>query len=142
MLHTFDARFLSVTINGVPVSTGFAEGDVLTIPSAELYTTRVGIGGTHVRSRNADDGEPWTLKVMQSSKANDVLMAQLQIDNTTGRGTFAFQFFDGNSGSSGFSATAYIKSRPEFAFGTESGDVDWEIVLPDSVVDIKGMPGI
>lgn len=125
---TYDPKRVIVTANGIPL-TGFAEGDSITIErvTPERVTSKVGIDGESCRAIVNDLRGRVKLRLMHSSMSNPILDAYAKADRATGRGAFALNVTDLNSGSNYTMPRAWIAQMPPVAFGNEVGVREWTI---------------
>ena len=131
---TYDADQVSVTVAGILIDSGFADGEFLRIEQeTDDYSDVVGTDGEVTRSRSNDRRATVTLLLMQSSDANDKLSALSALDNSSpnGAGVGAFLVRD-RSGRSMYSAEhCWISKPPNVGFDREAGSREWTLRLAD-----------
>lgn len=138
-MATYDLEQTSITINGVPV-VGLDPDTGITYQANELWSTSAGTHGAWTRSRAYGEISTVELGLMDESNGNALLSEYLKVDSVTGRGTFNFVHYDGNSGTVIQSSEAFILSEPELAYTSEAGGRTWTIALPNVKKDIKAIP--
>lgn len=137
-MATFDLEQVSLTINGIPV-TGLSPDDGISLPESPLWNTASGTHGAWIRTKAFGEVPQIQITLMRSSLGNDMLSEHLKLDKNTGRNTFAFQLFDGNSGTSVFSARAFVVSTPEMTAVADPTGITWTIALPNVKTELKGI---
>jgi len=130
---TYDPSQVICTIGGV-IITGFSDGDaVIARRSEDMYFTRVGTDGGVARSRNANKMGEFEFKLLQTSKANDLLSSLLAIDNlnSDGLSIVPIGVLDGSGRSLAAATQCWIKSVPEATFGQQVSERIWIFTAAD-----------
>lgn len=138
-LKSYDIRKLVPLINGIPVQ-GLGSGSPISIEFPESWTTQIGAGGAHTRSRNNDSSADLTLSLQQTSLTNQQLNILAELDNLTGNSTFAFLLKDTLGNDLLFAPQAYVTQRPAMSYGKDSGDREWTIKLCNVTGAALGTP--
>lgn len=138
-MATYDLEQTSITINGVPV-VGLDPEAGISYPANELWVTNTGTHRSWTRSRSYGEMATVELSLMDESNGNALLSEYLKMDSVTGRGTFNFVHYDGNSGTVIQSSEAFILSEPELSYTSDAGGRTWTIALPNVKKDIKALP--
>ena len=138
-MATYDLEQTSITLNGVPI-VGLDTDVGITYQGSEMWTTSAGTHGSWTRSRAYGEVPTVELGLMDESNGNALLSEYLKVDGVTGRGTFNYVHYDGNSGTVIQSSEAFILSEPELAYTAEAGGRTWTIALPNVKKDIKALP--
>ena len=116
----------ALTLGGLDVSQGMADGDFFTCePASESHTSKAGADGSVAIAKNLDPRANAKVTTLQTSSANALLAA------FHARGAVVpFEMRDLGTGSLVVSSpTAKIKKWPAVARGKEVGQVEWEIEL-------------
>lgn len=130
---TYAAKDVVLTIAGVVVDGG-SDSDFVSIEMTEdMYTITVGLNGQAVRSRSNNRSSRWTVTVMQTSIANQVLQAAYLADEASGRGVFPISLYDPSCGETIFGAEAWIVRAPTKSFGKEAGSREWLIDVANTI---------
>jgi len=114
-------------IFGIQEIEGFAEGDdVVSIEyDADQFVKVVGAKGDVTRTQTADSSSTMTIKLLQTSKSNAILMAQFNIDRETGSGVLPFIVNDKETGESHIVNNAWIMKPPPIVRGANPNTMDW-----------------
>lgn len=116
----------ALTLGGLDVSAGLADGDYFTCePASESHTSKAGADGSVAIAVNLDTRANAKIVTLQTSSANAILGA------FHARGAVVpFEMRDLVTGSLVVSSpTARIKKWPAAARGKEIGQLEWEIEL-------------
>lgn len=140
-MATYDIEQVSMTVNGVPI-TGIDPSSGLELDAEEIWQTITGTHGSWTRSRVYGDVPTIDVALMQESNGNAVFSEYKNLDKATGRGTFSFQIYNGNSGTVVRSSAAFVASSPAATFAGEAGSITWTIAIPNAVRDIRPIPAI
>lgn len=134
-VKTYDPASVSIVAFGIPIS-GYADGSFVSVERNEdSFTLQVGTDGESCRSKSNNKSGRVTVTLLQSSISNDLLSAQLALDELSpnGDGIGPFLMKD-NSGRSLFAAEkAWIVKPPAAAFSRESESREWVIESADLV---------
>lgn len=137
-VKTYDAKFVIITFNGVPI-TGFADGTFVSVaPSSDMYTKVVGADGAVARSRSNDDTAEVTITLMQTSLSNDFLSTQMLLDRTLNAGKGALQIKDLQGTSLHFFQNAWIKSKPTIEYAKDMSDRVWVFDTGQADIEVIG----
>lgn len=138
-VKTYDAKYVIVIFNGVPI-TGFADGTFISVaPSSDLYTKVVGADGNVSRSRSNDDTAEVTITLAQTSLSNDFLTTQMLLDKTLNAGKGSLQIKDLLGTSLHFFLSAWVKSKPNTEYAKDLTDRVW--VFDTGQADIETIGG-
>ena len=117
-------------IFGPVIIDGFAEGDACTIePDAPHFTKYVGADGKVTRAKSLNRCTKLTVRLAQSSAANDQFSVLLNADvlAPNGAGVVPLAIID-RAGRSVFAAAhAWISESPSVAFSNEVREREWVI---------------
>lgn len=93
-LSTYSAEDNIFVFNGIPAS-ATADGEFLKVSrNNDSFTLTVGADGSPARAANADKSGTFVLTLLQTSPMNDILSAQLALDELTKSATSAAQVTD------------------------------------------------
>jgi hypothetical protein len=124
---TYDFSKYSVIVGGLMLS-GFSDGDAATAKRDEdLQTKKVGIDGAVAFSRSANKSGEISIKLLQTSAANEMLSELFAIDNLVMDGLLdvPIAIVDGLGTSIVSASQCRLKSIPEFTRGKEVGENEW-----------------
>lgn len=133
-LKIYDANEVTVIVAGIPIDSGFGDGEFLRIEQdSDDFTDVVGTDGEVTRSKTNDRRATVTLILMQSSSGNAVLSALNLLDKKAGGGAGVGPFLvRDKQGTSLYSASkSWIAKPPDVSFGREAGPREWKIRLAD-----------
>lgn len=139
-IYNYNADEVTVSVCGIPITGGYADGDFLTIePSEDGFTEVVGTSGEVTRSKTFNRTATITLRLMQTSETNALLGALHETDlaapNGAGVGAFAVR---DTGGFALFTAeNCWIKRRPTSNFGREGQAREW-VFMVDKLVAVGG----
>lgn len=129
-MKIYDANEVSIVIAGIPIDSGFADGEFIRIEQdSDDFTDVVGTDGEVTRSKTNDRRATVTLLLMQSSGGNAVLSALNLLDKKAGGGAGVGPFMvRDKQGTSLYSASkCWIAKPPNVSFGKEAGPREWKI---------------
>lgn len=130
---TYDPRRNIITF-GAKQLTGMAEDDMITIkPLGDGAQQFVGADGEVARSLDPNMTYEVTVSLSTASKSNDYLSAIYNMDRQTGNGILPLMVKD-LSGTTKFSANAYIVNMPETTRGRKVASQNW-VFNTDQVKD-------
>lgn len=120
----------SVTVCGVLVEGGFADGDMVTIvPESDAFITKVGATGAVTRIKTNNKLCTITLRLMQASIYNTILSALHQLDilvpNGAGVGPTIIKDLSGTS--LYFFSKSWIAKAPDVTRGMDDNAMEWKI---------------
>jgi len=130
---SYDPSQVIVTVGGIILS-GFSDGDsIIARRSEDMYFTRVGTDGGVARARNANKTGEFEFKLLQTSKANDLLSDLVATDNLSNDGipVVPISVVDGSGRSLAAATQCWIKTIPEASFGKEIGERSWVFSAAD-----------
>lgn len=128
-MRTYDFKAVSVSFAGITLQ-GFAESDGVAIDNeSDAYSDVIGIDGETTRARTNDDRANVTIRLMQSSSANDQLSALHALDKLTpnGAGIGTFNCKDTNGTSLYNGEAAWIQKPPPVVFDRGVKEREWKI---------------
>jgi len=122
----FSFKNLNV-IYGIDEIEGFADGDdVVTIElDNDQFAKIVGAKGDVTRTQTTDNSCTITIKLLQTSKSNAVLMALYNTDRETGAGVLPLIINDKETGESHVVNNAWIMKAPNIVRGGNPNTMDW-----------------
>lgn len=129
-VKVYDADQVSLTIAGIPISSGYADGVFLEIEQmAEDFTTKVGTDGEVTRSKTNDARVKVKIHLMQSSDGNSLLSVVNTLDKQTpnGGGIGPLLIKDLQGTSLYACAKSWISKPPDAAFDREASERVWEV---------------
>ena len=126
--YNFDAKEVSVVINGMFPIHGFADGTFIEVSfENSLFNTSSDIHGNITRVRVNKDEATITLNLSQVSSSNDTLSAFYEADRLNGSGVFSIVIKDNNSNTLFTSLAAYIHQTPKISFSNDTQVREWTI---------------
>lgn len=128
-MRTYDFKAVSVSFANITLQ-GFAESDGVTIDNeSDAYGDVQGVDGETTRFRTNDDRANVTIRLMQSSSANDQLSALHALDKLTpnGAGIGTFNVKDTNGTSLYNGENAWIQKAPQAVFDRSAKEREWKI---------------
>jgi hypothetical protein len=126
----YDADQVSITLNGIPIDSGFADGEFLRIEQeSDAFTDVAGTDGEVTRSKTRDNRATITILLMQSSSGNALLTALLEVDKSTpgGAGVGVFQARDRQGTSIHLAAECWISKAPDVSYDREATPREWTL---------------
>lgn len=126
----YDADQVSITIAGVPIIAGFADGEFLRIErETEAFSDVVGTDGEVTRSKSNDDRATITVILMQTADSNDLLAALHRNDKRTpgGAGVGRTLIEDLNGRALYEARKSWIMTSPDASFDREATSREWAI---------------
>lgn len=117
----------AAVIFGVEELVGYGEGDdVVNIdPEAEQFTDLAGAKGDVTRTQSSDNRCTVTVKLLQTSSSNKVLMAIHNSDRETGVGVLPMVLQDKELGETYVINNAWISKLPTITRGQAPNTMDW-----------------
>lgn len=132
----YDSNQVSLSFMGVPIDSGYADGEFLTLEQAEAdFDSVVGTDGEVTRSKTNNHSATITLKLMQSSDGNLALSVINTLDKSVpnGAGIGAMLIRD-RQGTSVYSAAhCWISKPPDVSFDKTAKDRSWTLMCSDLV---------
>lgn len=132
----YDADQVSVVIAGIPIASGYADGEFVRIEQVtEDFTEKVGTDGEVTRSKTNDHRATVTIRLMQTSDGNAALSALNNADklapNGAGIGPFLVKDRQGTSLFAG--DKCWVKKPPNVSFDREATEREWTLMVSDLV---------
>ena len=126
----FDADQVTINISGIPINSGYADGEFVRIEKTrEAFTVYEGTDGEITRSKTNSKLYNIKIRLGQSSLGNSLLSALFNTDqagvNGAGVGAILIQDRQGTTLFSG--SRAWISKPPDTSFDRESKEREWEI---------------
>ena len=133
-LKVYDADQVSISLAGIPIDSGFADGEFLRIEQeGDDFTDVVGTDGEVSRSKTKDRRATITILLMQTSDANVLLSGLNNLDrlapNGAGVGTLLVRDRQGTSLYR--SDECWIQKPPDVSFDRESTTREWTLRCAD-----------
>ena len=130
----YDADQVSITVAGIPITGGYADGEFCRIErETDIFTDVVGTDGETTRSKTNDNRATCTISLMQTADVNALLGALAALDRNTpnGAGVGSFLVRD-RQGTSIYTAEAcWIAKPPDVGFDREATSRDWKIRIAE-----------
>jgi hypothetical protein len=129
-LKVYDADQVSISLAGIPISSGFADGEFLRIEQeGDDFVDVVGTDGEVSRSKTRDRRATITVLLMQTSDSNALLSALNNLDilapNGAGVGTLLVR---DRQGTSIYRADeCWIQKSPDVSFDREATSREWTL---------------
>lgn len=133
-LKIYDANEITIIIAGIPIDSGFADGEFLRIEQdSDDFSDVVGTDGEVTRTKTNDRRATITLILSQSSSSNAVLSALNLLDKKVGNGAGVGPFLvRDKQGTSLYSASkSWVAKPPNAGFGREASTREWKIRVAD-----------
>lgn len=131
----YDSKEVSIIICGIPIDSGYADGEILKIEQDEEDFKKVtGTDGEVTRSKTNNRGARVTLRLMQTSDGNASLSALNAKDKAQagGAGVGSFLVKDRTNGTVKYSAeSCWIAKPPSVSFDKTATAREWMIDLAD-----------
>lgn len=122
---TYNPALVVVSYKGINV-TGFMDGTFIEAErDEEAFTKHVGATGDVTRTRNLNESGKVTITLVQTSPTNDLLAAQLSIDEILGIGYGPLQIKDLSGNMVCRALHAWINKAPKVERAKESGSCVW-----------------
>ena len=141
MVKTYSASEMIITANGKQV-TGFSDGDLVTISLDEdKFAKYKSVDGPVSRSHNVSNSGMFKFSLAQTSVANQIFSAALNLDDLSPSGKVPLAIFISDPLSNGTFFTAlkcWVKGMPEAAFAKEIGTYEWEVDASYIAFNIAG----
>lgn len=129
-LKIYDANEVTISIAGIPIESGFDDGEFLRIEQeADDFVDKVGTDGEVTRSKSNDRRATVTILLMQSSASNALLSGLSNVDRLAGNGAGVGPFLcRDRQGTALFAgAECWISKPPNVAFGREASAREWTL---------------
>lgn len=127
-VNTFDPRKVVLAINDYPLK-DFASGTFIEIIQSNPYFQVVsGIRGKNTRKRMRDRSGVLTIRIMQTSKDNEVLSQIVAKDDINQTGRLTITLRDGGGQTAIQLCDAFIEGPPNMSFSSEQTQPrEWKI---------------
>ncbi len=126
----YDADQVRISIAGIPIAGGYADGEFCRIErETEAFTDVVGTDGEVTRSKTKDNRATVTVLLMQTSDSNLLLSALHNTDKLTsgGAGVGPLLIEDGNGITLHEAAQCWIQNSPDVSYDREPTAREWII---------------
>lgn len=126
----YDADQVRISIAGIPITGGFADGEFVRIErETEAFTDVVGTDGEVTRSKTKDNRATVTILLMQTASANGLLSALHNIDKLVagGAGVGPLLIEDGNGLTLHESLKCWVQNSPDVSYDREPTAREWPI---------------
>ncbi len=137
----YDADQVAITIAGIPINGGYADGEFCRIErETEAFVDVVGTDGEVTRSKSGDNRATVTILLMQTAAANALLAALHTADKLAknGAGVGPLLIKDLNSDTTIHSSPeCWVQSSPNVSYGREAGPREWPIRC-SNLIDFVG----
>lgn len=138
-LKIYDADQVSVIGVGVPVDSGYADGEFVKIEMADdAFKTKVGTDGEVTRSKTNNFLAKVTIRLMQTSDGNAKLSAIHELDKKTpnGKGVGPLLIKDRQGTSLHAAEFSWVTKAPDVSYDREATEREWELAaLIDERID-------
>ena len=124
----YDADQISLNIVGIPITSGYADGEFLRIEKeTDDFTDVVGTDGSVTRSKTKDERATITVVLMQTADSNAVLAALSQADRAASNGAGVGALFARDrQGTSLYEADeCWISKSADATFDREATAREW-----------------
>lgn len=135
-LKHYDATEVSVAFAGIPINSGYADGEFLSIEqNAADFEIKVGTDGQVTRFKTNNHSAKIKLKLHQSSDSNAALSAINQLDRAgqNGAGVGPLLIKDRQGTSLYTASKCWISKPPVASFAREVMDREWELECADLI---------
>ena len=132
----YDADQVSMVFMNVPISSGLADGEFLTISQDEDdFLTVTGTDGDTTRSKSNNRNADIKVRLMQSSDGNAALSAINNLDKNAPNGAgIGSMFIRDRQGTSLYTAAhCWVKKPPEPTFDRKAKEREWTLHCSDLV---------
>lgn len=126
----YDADQVKISINGIPITGGFADGEFLRIEwEGDAFSDVVGTDGEVTRSKTKDNRATATVLLMQTAEANLLLSAMHNADKLAsgGAGVGPFLVEDLNGATLHESPQCWVMKSPDSTYDREATAREWPI---------------
>jgi hypothetical protein len=126
----YDSNQVKISIVGIPITGGFADGEFLRLErETEAFTDVVGTDGEVTRSKTNDNRATVTILLMQTSSDNQLLSALHNTDKSqnggAGVGRFLVEDLNGQTLHEG--PNCWIMTDPDASYDREATAREWQI---------------
>lgn len=144
-VSTFSADEVSLSIAGLTIDSGFADGEFVSIePAADDFADKVGADGEVARSKTNDRRATVKIKLLQTSEGNDKLSALrlIDINNPNGAGVGAFMLRDRSGRLVATAPKAWVMKPPTPSRGREIAEMEWTLRVGHLDLFVGGNPAV
>lgn len=143
---TYSAANVALSISGVPITSGYAEGEFVSVEMQSDDTSdKVGADGEVGVAQTNDKRATIKIKLLQGSQGNDALTALRNLGMVEG-GEIAIGTFSCTDLSSGVelahAAKAWIQKPPTVSRAREIVEYEWTLRGASMVLNPKGNPSV
>lgn len=138
--YTYDPDRVSVIVGAAPIE-GWQDGEFVTIEmSSPMFTDVVGVDGQVTRSKVMNRTATVTVKIMQSSKSNDILSGLLNADLAApnGAGVVPFYMRDRSGRSLYTGVRCWVSEWPTVTMDRGALVREWKIRVADMEMFLGG----
>jgi hypothetical protein len=133
-ITTYDPKQVVVSFLG-NLLTGYAAGSFVTATrAADTFTLHVGADGEAVRTRSANRSGTVTVRLVQTSPANDFLAAAAAADELSGAGVGPIFVKDLGGRTLAAAQNAWVKKPAVIDFGADVGTREWAFETDELIV--------
>ena len=141
-LQTYDANENTLSIAGLLIDSGFADGEFVSIePQTEDYTDKVGTDGSVARSKTNDQRATIKIKLLATSEGNAKLtqLRNLALTGPNGADVGAFLLRDRTTGVIlARAAETWVMKPPTLSRAREVAEYEWTLRAAKMVYDFTG----
>ena len=141
-LQTYDANENTLSIAGLLIDSGFADGEFVSIePQTEDYTDKVGTDGSVARSKTNDQRATIKVKLLATSTGNAKLtqLRNLALTGPNGADVGAFILRDRTTGVIlARAAQTWVMKPPTLSRAREVAEYEWTLRAAKMVYDFTG----
>ena len=133
-LKIWDLDQLSVIACGIPVDSGYGEGECIKVEwDEEDFTDKKGADGEMTRSKTYNGAASITITLMQTASANALFSALSLVDRKAknGAGVGPMLLRDRGGATIYGASKSWIAARPSPTFGREATHRDWKFRCSD-----------
>jgi Protein of unknown function (DUF3277) len=139
--HVYDSNEVAISVCGIPVESGFAEGELCRITYKEdAFKEYIGADGGVSRAATHDRRAEVEIRLAQTSPTNDAFSALLNKDLNApnGAGVGAVEVADLQGTSLHFASKCWITKMPDSSYDREVKERVWKITCADMVSFVGG----
>lgn len=142
----YSADEQDLSIAGLQIDSGFAEGEFVTIEmEGDDFTDKAGADGEVVRAKSNDRRATIKVKLLQGSLGNTLLsqLRQTDINAPNGAGVGVFQLIDRSSGVRvAYAQKSWISKPPAVSRGKEGVEYEWTLRAAHMDLRPEGSPSV
>lgn len=137
MAKTFNLKKVACILGG-NIITGFADGDAISIEYDEdHWSLTVGADGEGVRSKSNNLAATITIRLLQSSPANEILQNFWNADKIADNGVFPLMIKDNSGNSVHVAAQAWVQKQAPAKYAKEAAEREW-VIRTDELIPNEG----